>query len=82
MLLADLLPQILPNPQAVMLVHHLGSRNKFLMNNALKVENNANMYVSDLTCLTFFGRGEVFPPTGSPFCFWVLTVNPDFVSCS
>jgi len=41
-----------------MLVHHLGSRSKFLMNNALKVKNNTNMLMSDLTCLTFFGCRE------------------------
>lgn len=57
-LLADLLPQMLPNPQAVMLVHHLGTRNEFLMNSVLKVKNNTNMQMSDLTCLTFFGCGE------------------------
>jgi hypothetical protein len=77
--MADLLPQTLQNLLVQMVINCFAWRNKFLINNALKV-NVLLMY--DLTCLPFFRHGhDELPLKGLLFGFCAIPINPGSNPC-
>jgi hypothetical protein len=72
MCIADLFPKTLQNIPVVMLVNCLVWKNKLLMCDAL-------------TCLPGFFlmcRGQSLLLRGLLFSFWIIIINPGFISCS
>jgi hypothetical protein len=62
----------------------LVERNKFLMMNALTVKINHQHILDIWPALPHFlwsWSGQPFPLRGHVFGFWVITLNPGFVSC-